>query len=86
MSADVSVLQAIEDDYSHSEGELQDAEEKPNPDIQLGSELIYSRYCPVPMHSVLTCLAEQAFCVHGCLNLYQLVHILLCAMPDAQTY
>lgn len=40
--ADASVAQAIEDDYSQSEGELQDAEEKPDPDIKLGSKLIYS--------------------------------------------
>ena len=45
-------LQAIEDDYSHSEGELQDAEEKPNPDIELGSKLSHSCFCASPEHSM----------------------------------
>ena len=47
------VLQVIEDDYSLSEGELKEAEEKPDPDIQLGSELPCSPCClacTFPMH------------------------------------
>ena len=74
----MSVLQAIEDDYSHSEGELQDAEEKPDPDIQLGSELICSCHCPVSAQSAL-----QAVCLHACLNRWQLLHIALRAVSDA---
>ena len=41
------LMQAIEEDYSKSEANLNEAKNKPNPDIQLGSKpLVLPRPCP----------------------------------------
>ena len=41
-------VQAIENDYSQSEGDLKDAEDKPDPDIKLSSMLVSPCTVQVP--------------------------------------